>query len=1042
MIQKGCVRLLSIAIWALQPRMSYTAGDDAIEATWEFDRSLDGWGQASPAEMDAEVQWGAGMMRGTVLGPDVHIDSPRFRLDADDRHHVVVRMRSFGAATVGRLELRRGAAMPEETDHSLNPWTQRGDPSVVGSSRGGMNSHHAADGDLYTLWEAFSSSNEWVTVDLGSTRVIEAVRLQGIGGGSNPRNIRVQSGGTKAGEFHTVANLTLTNSSGSQEFAIPASSSRFWRLYVIDTIGVDEPASLREVEFLGPLEATTTQPLDFDIFNDNSFHMYYVPIHLEFQGVLAQLRLRPGLEIEAVEGKTLGSKAPMCGDAFEIDWIRLARAPHVNRVEGCLDRAYPDPGPQLGHSYAVSNVSASAKVVNGFLRVGRTEFWRAEGFVYGTTHNCLRGGGQTITVSGSAFGEAGANVLVGGVPCSGVSHTAKLEQTQLTCVLPPSLVPPTEVWMRDGSLETVTVSSGSMPGLQHHVPYLSYQVPPPRPAMPELSNIAACSIDVNWEPPNDYWAAMTTTGYQVGWRAITNNDIDSLEFATRLTEGEGMADNLVTTGNVTTTTVTGLSQGQSYVFWVRAMAENVSDPRWDEVDLYGRREPLEGALMGPFSQPTNATATLQADVMFSWFNANSTLNYSAADSRATLGPRGQWAGEGHYGIQLVGTAQIENCNRSAACCDGYEPPIDSGRSGSCGVGERASPFSCSASATPGQVRLSILYRGGLPSCQPRVWLNGGLSPPKSGPPVEGALPSSAVVASHSEISRWGFTIAHNCGRALRLTASRPFSTGAAWYPRAMTVGEGFDTTFVFELSSPSLRCNVMDGVYTSCRSRGADGLAFVIQGEGPLALGDGGMGLGYSGIGNSLAVEFDTFYNAELQEPYENHVSVQTRGWRERGSSSQSYSLGSTPNVPDLTDGPRSVRIVYTPALESADIFSGRFQITGHTGACYFMENGAFSGGGMPDWGTGVGLLSVYVDDLSVPCMTVPLNLEATLKLHHGRAFVGFTAATGTDTWQVHDLHHWMFTSTREKIPYWPPPIVNGEGAYESCLGEEGCVHP
>lgn len=39
----------------------------------------------------------------------------------------------------------------------------------------------------------------------------------------------------------------------------------------------------------------------------------------------------------------------------------------------------------------------------------------------------------------------------------------------------------------------------------------------------------------------------------------------------------------------------------------------------------------------------------------------------------------------------------------------------------------------------------------------------------------------------------------------------------------------------------------------------------------------GGQGLGYAGISNMLAVEFDTYYNAEMLEPYENHVSVQTR---------------------------------------------------------------------------------------------------------------------------------------------------------------------
>lgn len=35
------------------------------------------------------------------------------------------------------------------------------------------------------------------------------------------------------------------------------------------------------------------------------------------------------------------------------------------------------------------------------------------------------------------------------------------------------------------------------------------------------------------------------------------------------------------------------------------------------------------------------------------------------------------------------------------------------------------------------------------------------------------------------------------------------------------------------------------------------------------------------------------------------------------------------------------------------------------------------------------------------PCLVVPLNLEATMRLNHGRAFVGFTAGTGKDTWQV-----------------------------------------
>lgn len=59
------------------------------------------------------------------------------------------------------------------------------------------------------------------------------------------------------------------------------------------------------------------------------------------------------------------------------------------------------------------------------------------------------------------------------------------------------------------------------------------------------------------------------------------------------------------------------------------------------------------------------------------------------------------------------------------------------------------------------------------------------------------------------------------------------------------VREGFETTFHFRVTNPSIRCNIMDDEYTHCRSRGSDGFAFVVQVESDHALGQGGMGLGY-----------------------------------------------------------------------------------------------------------------------------------------------------------------------------------------------------
>lgn len=55
---------------------------------------------------------------------------------------------------------------------------------VVDNSSSGRTSNatFSADGDLTTVWEASSSTNEWVTLDLGSTREVTAVRVQVSGG--------------------------------------------------------------------------------------------------------------------------------------------------------------------------------------------------------------------------------------------------------------------------------------------------------------------------------------------------------------------------------------------------------------------------------------------------------------------------------------------------------------------------------------------------------------------------------------------------------------------------------------------------------------------------------------------------------------------------------------------------------------------------------------------------------------------------------------------------------------------------------------------
>lgn len=99
-----------------------------------------------------------------------------------------------------------------------------------------------------------------------------------------------------------------------------------------------------------------------------------------------------------------------------------------------------------------------------------------------------------------------------------------------------------------------------------------------------------------------------------------------------------------------------------------------------------------------------------------------------------------------------------------------------------------------------------------------------------------------------------------------------------------------------------------------------------------------------------------------------------------------------------------------------------------------------FSNGGEGDWGTGFGLLYVYLDDMYSPIITTPLNLGATLDLDDGRAFVGLTAATGNQYWQAHDVLGWQFDSLFVDERYTPPLRVNGVGAHQ-CVNSTEYVY-
>jgi hypothetical protein len=133
-------------------------------------------------------------------------------------------------------------------------------------------------------------------------------------------------------------------------------------------------------------------------------------------------------------------------------------------------------------------------------------------------------------------------------------------------------------------------------------------------------------------------------------------------------------------------------------------------------------------------------------------------------------------------------------------------------------------------------------------------------------------------------------------KRLQLTPVQKYLAGAAWSTAQQAVAGGFKATFQFVMTPDSS----VHGF-----GSGREGLAFVIRNSpgGRGALGGNYEGLGYSGIENSLAVEFDTSSDHETySSPGDYHVSVHTGG---TGANSwdEAYSLGAAPTSFALNDG-------------------------------------------------------------------------------------------------------------------------------------------
>ncbi|PCJ82199.1 MAG: hypothetical protein COA49_01510 [Bacteroidetes bacterium] len=146
------------------------------------------------------------------------------------------------------------------------------------------------------------------------------------------------------------------------------------------------------------------------------------------------------------------------------------------------------------------------------------------------------------------------------------------------------------------------------------------------------------------------------------------------------------------------------------------------------------------------------------------------------------------------------------------------------------------------------------------------------------------------------------------GNCYVLTDSVGGQVGAVWYDELINLEEAFDLQF---------KMNFGDN------PNGADGMVFVMQTQGPLAIGNTGDGIGFEGFTPSLGIEFDTYWNQSNGDILEDHIGIISDGSVSHlNSTAIAGPVAASSIGADIEDGnDHSIQITWDPVLKEIKVF-------------------------------------------------------------------------------------------------------------------------